>query len=329
MVIVYRLYRKHIQRLTVLLLLIALFQGCYGMVNQADYPLKKVASDCQMVQHEFGESCIPRRPKRAIVMDQESLEILLAVGINPIATTTPNLVGSKLPILQDRIRTIENLGKEGQPNLEKIVQLKPDLIMGLYLTPQLYSLLSQIAPTLPIQYSQTGWKDILRQVAKILDRSQEAKKLLIAYQQRIETLRSRFAQKTGSLKVCVMRFYTNVQLTQFLNDRSFQINILEELKVLSIPEFQRQQQQLPHSDWGYVMLSLENINWLNADVMFVALDPGAEKSFQQYTDNPLWQTLKAVKQHQIYTVSSGHWIFGNILSANAILDDLVKYLLDS
>jgi iron complex transport system substrate-binding protein len=29
----------------------------------------------------------------------------------------------------------------------------------------------------------------------------------------------------------------------------------------------------------------------------------------------------------VYTVDSGYWIFGNILSANAILDDLSKYLL--
>lgn len=262
-------------------------------------------------------------------MDQESLEILVALGLNPIATTTPNLVADKMSILRDKVPAIVDLGKEGQPNLEKIVQLKPDLIMGIYLTPQLYSLLSQIAPTLPVQFSQTGWKDILRQVAKNIDRSQEAEKLLTDYQQRIETLRSRFAQQFGHLKVCVMRFYTNVQFTQFLNDRSFQVSVMEELKALSIPDFQRQQQQPPHSDWGYVMVSLENIDWLEADAMFVAVDPRAEKSFQQYTSSPLWQTLNVVKQGRVHTVDSGYWVFGNILSANAILDDLSKFLINA
>jgi len=33
-----------------------------------------------------------------------------------------------------------------------------------------------------------------------------------------------------------------------------------------------------------------------------------------------------VKNQRVYAVDSGYWIFGNILSANAILDDLFKYL---
>lgn len=123
-----------------------------------------------------------------------------------------------------------------------------------------------------------------------------------------------------------MRFYTDASLTQFLNQNSFTINVLEELKTISIPEKQRQEIQVPNSDWGYVNVSLERIDLLDADAMFVALDPGSEDSFKLYVTSPLWQTLDVVQQKRVYTVDSGYWIFGNILSANAILDDLCKYL---
>lgn len=57
------------------------------------------------------------------------------------------------------------------------------------------------------------------------------------------------------------------------------------------------------------------------------LDPRSEESFRQFQNHPLWQTLNAVKTNQVYQVDSGYWSFGNLLAANAILDDLFRYLL--
>ncbi|MGG6269530.1 iron-siderophore ABC transporter substrate-binding protein [Leptolyngbya sp. AN03gr2] len=284
----------------------------------------RTVSDCRIVQHELGESCIPRHPKRVIVMDQEGLEILVALGIQPIASTIPNRVASKFSLLQDQVGAIADLGKDGQPNLEKIVQLHPDLILGTFITPQSYSLLSQIAPTVSIEYSQTGWKQTLLEVADVVDRRFEAEKRLRDYQQRIEMMKA----KVGSLKICIMRFYTDLQFTQFLNQNSFAVSVLDDTKVLTIPAIQRQIQQIPNSEYGYVNVSLERIDLLEADAIFVALDPGAEKNFQIYQNSSLWQTLDVAKARRVYTVDSGYWIFGNVLSANEILKDLVKHLAD-
>lgn len=44
--------------------------------------------------------------------------------------------------------------------------------------------------------------------------------------------------------------------------------------------------------------------------------------------NPLWQKLKAVQNNRVYLVPD-YWIGSGILAANAIVDDLYKYLLDS
>lgn len=286
----------------------------------------RTVSDCRIVQHELGESCIPRHPKRVIVMDQESLEILVALGIKPIASTIPNRVASKISLLQHQVGAIADLGKEGQPNLEKIVQLQPDLILGMFITPHIYSLLSGIAPTVSIEYSQTGWKQTLRKVGDVVDKRSEAENHLSDYQQKIEMLNSRFASKTGNLKVCIMRFYTDLQLTQFLNQNSFAVSVLDDTKTFTIPAIQRQIQQVPNSDYGYVNISLEKIDLLDADAIFVAIDPDAEKNFQIYQNSPLWQTLRAVKANHVYTVDSGYWVFGNVLSASEILNDLVKHL---
>ena len=45
--------------------------------------------------------------------------------------------------------------------------------------------------------------------------------------------------------------------------------------------------------------------------------------------SPLWQKLNVAKNKRVYTVDSGYWYLGNIMAANAILDDLEQYLLNS
>lgn len=311
------------------MLIVGLLQGCVGRVQQSvqHTPPALISSTCRVVNHELGESCIPQHPQRVIAMDQETLEILVALGFKPIATTTANRVGTKTTILQNKVGHIIDLGKEGQPNLEKIVKLKPDLIMGMFILPQNYELLSGIAPTVSVEYSQTGWKETLKQAAALLDRTTKAEELLADYQQRINTLRSQFAQRVGTLEVSVMRFYTDVHLTQFLNQNSFAVSVLEDLKVFSIPSHQRQLQQFPNSDWGYVMVSPEQLEWLEADALLIAIDPGAERSFQQYENSSLWQRLEVVNRERVYFVDSGYWVFGNILSAHAILNDVCHYLI--
>ncbi|WP_066426971.1 iron-siderophore ABC transporter substrate-binding protein [Anabaena sp. 4-3] len=318
----------HIKLSLIVTLTVIFLKGCYTFSSQETYSSKvnSLTSECRNIKHELGESCIPIIPQRIIVTDQESLEILVALGLKPIAATTANRVGNKAPILKEKIDNIIDLGKESQPNLEKIVKLRPDLIVGYSLSSQNYQLFSQIAPTVSIEYKENDWKETLLQFGKLINKAQEAKKLLEKYHQRIESLSLNFAQKLGNTEISVMRFYTTLQFTQFLNELSFPVSILEELK-LSIPLAQRQISS--NANVSYNNVSLESINLLESDAMFIALDPGSEENFQKYQNSPLWQTLNVVKNNRVYTVNSGYWIFGNILSANAILDDLVKYLLDS
>lgn len=306
-----------------------LLQSCMGWGHEPSQNSRSASagSTCHVVHHELGESCIPQHPQRVIAMDQESLEIMVALGLQPIATTTANRVGSKTTLLQNKVDDLVDLGKEGQPNLEKIVELKPDLILGMFILPQYYELLSDIAPTVSVEYSQTGWRETLKQAADILDRTSEADQLLADYQKRVALLGDLFSQAVGTLDVTVMRFYTDVHLTQFLNQNSFAVSVLEEIEGLSIPQHQQQVQQIPNSDWGYVNTSLEQLDWLESDALLIALDPGAEASFQHYAQSPLWQQLEVVKQGRVYFVDSGYWVFGNILSAYGILDDVCHFLI--
>ncbi|MDY6900922.1 MAG: iron-siderophore ABC transporter substrate-binding protein, partial [Cyanobacteriota bacterium] len=328
-----QLMKKPISKLLKLFLLTSLtfiiITGCNNYSSQKNQTSNSknsnlVTSECRVVKHDLGTSCAPLNPQRIIALDETMMEILLALDLQPVAAPEPTLTGSRRQKFTNKAKEIETLGKVAQPNLEKIVQLKPDLIVGFsFGVEQNYKSLSTIAPTVGIDYVQAGWKDALVRVGEITGKSKQVQKLLDKYQQRIEVLRKKLDNINNIETVTVSRFYAPGETAEFRNKFSFPVSILSELG-LSIPE--KQSQINTTSDYPYVSVSLERIDLFDADILFVALDSKAEENFQKYQNSPLWQKLNVVQNNQVYTVDSSYWIFGNILSANAILDDINKYI---
>ncbi|MTJ50259.1 iron-siderophore ABC transporter substrate-binding protein [Dolichospermum sp. UHCC 0259] len=307
-----------------LLIVTACYSGFYQKPEEIKVKPSALGAECRLVKHELGESCVPIQPKRVIVTEQLALEVVLALGIKPIAAPESTFVANKANFLGNKIAGINYIGKENQLNIEAIVKLHPDLIVSLYgINPETYKLFSQIAPTVKVKYSQSGWKDSLQQMGDILNKSDIAKKLLTQYQEKLTNLRFLLGDKVNKIKVSVSRFHGQIQLPEFRSQYSFPGSILAELGI-SMPVYQRQLIKSP--DDNLIILSLERIDLLDADILFVAVDPGAKELFHKYQNSQLWQTLNVVKNQQVYNVDSSYWIFGNILSANAIIDDLFKYL---
>ncbi len=201
------------------------------------------------------------------------------------------------------------------------------MILGFGVEKQNYNLFSQIAPTVSIEFAEhNAWKNYLWRIAEIIGKREKAKDLLLRYQKRVQQMQASGGNKLKKTKISVARFYAGHSFTQFQTQLSFSGSILEDLG-LSISTAQLQVNQGIDSDGTNVQVSLERLDLMDGDVLFVALDPGSEKNFNRYKNSSLWQTLNVVKNQRIYLVDSGYWIFGNILSANAILDDLYKYLL--
>ncbi|MCG6134722.1 MAG: iron-siderophore ABC transporter substrate-binding protein [Nostoc sp. LLA-1] len=312
----------------VLLLIIFTFIliiGCNNYIPQKNKTLKSnsVTSECRVIKHDLGETCVPLKPQRIIALDETSMEALLALDLKAIATAQPNIAGSIIPKLGKKAEGIVSLGKDGQPNIEKIVQLNPDLILGFSISAEQYQIFSQIAPTFTLDYVQFGWQDALLRIAETTDKTEKAQKLLEEYQQRVEKIRTFVNDNLTEKTVSISRFYAGNNFTEFRTKYSFPGSIVTEVGI-SLPEIQNQ--LTTNENQPLFSVSLERIDLINADILFIVLDPGAEENVQKFQNSPLWQNLKAVKNQRVYTVDSSYWIFGNILSANAVLDDLFTYL---
>jgi iron complex transport system substrate-binding protein len=311
-------------------LVLIIVTGCHLQVSHHRnyFQEGKVISECRKVKHVLGESCIPLKPQRIIVVDQESLEIVVALGFQPVGTAQANIAGGKARVLGKIIGKIVDLGKDAQPNLEKMVKLHPDLILGLGISSENYELYSQIAPTLTFDYTHAAWKDTLYIIAQALDKMEQAKQLLLAYKDKIKILQTQLNNQQRNIAISVARFYAGWDFTQFQTPLSFSGSILNEVG-FSVPQQQIKFGADKYSDGTSGTLNQETVEVLDADILFLALDPGSEKKLQRYQNNSLWQKLQVVKKKRVYTVDSGYWIFGNILSANGIVDDVSKYLLEA
>jgi len=300
--------------------------SCGDMVPSQ--PQITASVNCRPVQHQMGETCVPLQPERVVVLDETLLANAIALGIHPIGSTLkPNFfTGAMPPFLMGKVnQDLVSIGTQSQPNLEKILELKPDLILGFEFGAA-YSTLSQIAPTVIIEWQDAGhWQDHLLKAAEALGKTEAAEQLLADYNDRIVDLRTALDQPPEQIQVSLAYFGGNAAFVRSDLKNSFPGSILADVG------FGRPPAQDIVSDDYQIEISPEKIPSLDGDVFFLfAVDDEQGKATQEsLKSHPLWQQLEVVQNNRVYQVDFATWRSRNILAANGVLDNLFKYLVNN
>ncbi|MFI7416897.1 ABC transporter substrate-binding protein [Nonomuraea sp. NPDC049684] len=277
------------------------------------------AGPTRTVKHAMGETKVPMTPKRVVVLDTDKLDTMVSLGMAPVGAaqagenqTWPEYLGSALSATKP-------VGTLQQPNIEAIMALKPDLILGSkFRQAAFYDKLAKIAPTVFTEKVGVTWKENFLLDAEALGKKEQASGLLSAYEQRAEALGGKF----GKLSVSIVRFMpTEIRM---YGPESFSGIVVGDAGVQR-PEAQRLADQ---DDKRFGKLSQENIAKADGDVVFYsAYGEAAAKSQATVTGGPLWQNLAAVKAGHAHDVDDEIWMTGiGVTAAGKILDDLEKYL---
>jgi iron complex transport system substrate-binding protein len=304
-----------------------LLTACYQPIIQKPHLTLKPSVECRVIQHKFGETCVPFKPQRIIALDPRiTLDPLIALGIKPIGFASYGSKGKEvlLGVSLDEVKGSENVGNPDQASLEKILMLKPDLILKTDYNDadQSYKLESVIAPTLPVpnenRMVDMGWekkayfKHNLRYIAKLVGQEAKAEEVLIQHQKRIEELKKRLGNQLQQIEISVL-FYGEGYIWTIGKD-----DIISTI----FSDIGLRHKFLPDSkDW---MLSIETIDEYDADILFIVDIDKRGSSF--YFQNPMFTSLKSVKNNRAYVVSQENWRGFGMSGANKILDDLFKYL---
>ncbi|NJO50440.1 MAG: iron-siderophore ABC transporter substrate-binding protein [Leptolyngbyaceae cyanobacterium RM2_2_4] len=275
----------------------------------------------------MGMTQVPEMPERVVVIDSAALDTALALGVKPIGST---IFGELPDYLGNQTQGIEIVGEVNQPNLESILQLQPDLILGTKIsTERLYHPLSRIAPTVLTEGSgRSGdWKENFLLFAAALGKTERANQLIEEYQQRVSELRTQFNQTHNkSVEETQISVLTTGQgRVGFYTLNSFPGSVLQDIG------FARPPAQTRPRRWA-AMVSREDLDSLDGDVIFLIYSAQGSESLtvEKFISDPIWSQLSAVQQGQVYQVNGESWIAGrSIQAADKILDDITQALLET
>ncbi|NLY11087.1 MAG: iron-siderophore ABC transporter substrate-binding protein [Firmicutes bacterium] len=307
------------KKIFVLSLLVGLVFGCG--VSEVTY------AQTRPINHAMGVTEVPVNPERIVVLNGDGLEALLSVGITPVGTAKAMGDREWYEHLEEYMDGVVNVGEMTAPNLELIMMLEPDLIIGTKSRQEAsYELLSMIAPTVFTESHTLGqWKADFLLYVDAVNKLDEGKKILEAWEQRAADLSKRLAE-AGKLdqEVGIIRFTAGQG--RFFYNMSFSGSIIKELG------FKRPKNH-DYDDRWVENITQERISEMDADVLFYfVLDTGDGEAIRfadEWMNTRLFQNLRASQKGQVYQVNDGYWnMTYGILSADYVLADIERYMLD-
>ena len=269
------------------------------------------------IVHDFGTTELKKVPKRIVILDNLYGEILNPLDITPVGATTGQADSQEFSTLfkkQYKDAKVVSVGWQGNPDLDKIAELKPDLILMTGEQEDLYDELSEIAPTVGYQintdenwdYHETSLK-----VAEIFDKRDEMKKDLDRLDAREAVFAENVKAKFGNQKLMYLR----------VTDNDIRYYAYGHFGYLyDTYHFNRAETFNP--DDMLQVIDPDKLKDINPDLLIVQAD-SQELLDNKLKNTPVWTSLKAVQNNKVIYADYSTYMLGfGIVSQEAIMKQI-------
>ena len=269
------------------------------------------------IVHDLGTTKLKKVPKRIVILDNLYGEILDPLDITPVGATTGQADSQEFSTLfkkQYKDAKVVSVGWQGNPDLDKIAELKPDLILMTGEQEDLYEELSEIAPTVGYQintdenwdYHETSLK-----VAEIFDKRDEMKKDLDRVDAREAVFAENVKAKFGNQKLMYLR----------VTDNDIRYYAYGHFGYLyDTYHFNRAETFNP--DDMLQVIDPDKLKDINPDLLIVQAD-SQELLDNKLKNNPVWSSLKAVQNNKVIYADYSTYMLGfGIVSQEAIMKQI-------
>lgn len=282
-----------------------------------------VATDTMLtVKDSNGESVeVQQNPEKVVVFDNGSLDTLDALGVGDkvIGAATKNL-----PAYLEKYQEVESAGGIKEPDLEKINEMQPDLIIISGRQSDYQEQLSQIAPTLYLAMdAEKPWESMRENVttlAKIFDKEKEAEEKLTDLTKQIDEVK----EKASALdQTALVTLVNEGQLSAYGSGSRFGL-------VHDLFGFKQADDQIEASTHGQ-SVSYEYVLEKNPGILFV-IDRtkaiGGDTSNDNVAANELVAQTDAGKNDQVISLQPDVWYLsgGGLESMNLMIEDVNQAL---
>ena len=269
------------------------------------------------IVHDFGTTELKKAPKRIVILDNLYGEILDPLDITPVGATTGQADSQEFSTLfkkQYKDAKVVSVGWQGNPDLDKIAELKPDLILITGEQEDLYDELSEIAPTVGYQintdenwdYHETSLK-----VAEIFDKRDEMKKDLDRLDAREAVFAENVKAKFGDQKLMYLRVTDNDILYYAYGHFGY---------LYDTYHFNRAETFNP--DDMFQVIDPDKLKDINPDLLIVQAD-SQELLDNKLKNTPVWTSLKAVQNNKVIYADYSTYMLGfGIVSQEAIMKQI-------
>ena len=264
------------------------------------------ASGSETIQYESenGTVEVPADPQRVVALayggNVMSLDVPL-VGIDAWAIDNPNY--------EPYLDGVEEVSEE---NLEKIIELDPDLIIG-YSTLQNVDKLEQIAPTVTYTYGKVDYLTQHLEIGKLLNKEDEAQAFVDDFKERAQAAGEEIKAEIGEDATVSVIENFDKQLYVYGDNWGRGTEILYQEMGLNMPE---KVEEMALTD-GYYALSQEVLPEYMGDYVIFSKDSEQDNSFQE-TD--LYQNTPAVKNDQVFEADAKKLYFNDPISLDYQLE---------
>jgi iron complex transport system substrate-binding protein len=294
-------------------LLVLILSACGGQTTEKSEE-KKEADKPETItyQSENGPVEVPADPQRVVVLSSFAGNVM-ALGVNIVGVDAWSKMNPRFEELKD----VEEVTDE---NLEKIIELNPDLIIGLSNTRNVEKL-KEIAPTVTFTYGKLDYLTQHLEIGKLLNKEEEAKKWIEEFKAECKAAGEEIKAKIGEDATVSVIENFDKQLYVFGDNWARGTEILYQEMKLNMPEKVKETALEP----GYYAISPEVLSEYAGDYVIFSKNADGDTSFQE-TES--YKNIPAVKNNRVFEVNAKEFYFNDPITLEYQLDFFKKAFLN-
>jgi iron complex transport system substrate-binding protein len=302
------------KKLSILLLIIfiAMLSGCGNTSSTDNKKEEKTKEETITYQSENGPVEVPANPERVVVLSSFAGNVM-ALDVNIVGVDSWSKMN---PRFQDKLQDAEEVSSK---DLEKIIELEPDLIIGLSNITNIDKL-NEIAPTVTFTYNKVDYLQQHIEIGKLLNKEKEATAWVEDFKERAAALGEKVRETIGEdTTVSVLESFDK-QIYIYGDSWGRGTEILYQEMQLEMPEKVKETALDP----GYYAISQEVIPEYAGDYLVISKFSDQDNS---YLESESFKTIPAVKNNQVIEVDAYEFYFNDPLTLDYQLETFEKAFL--
>ncbi|WP_257063126.1 iron-hydroxamate ABC transporter substrate-binding protein [Priestia megaterium] len=290
-----------------MLIFVLLISACSSGSTESKNDSNKGNSGSKTItyQSENGPVKVPANPKRVVVLGSYAGNVM-SLGVNIVGVDSWSKMN---PRFEKKLKGVEEVSDE---NLEKIIKLKPDLIIGLSTTKNVDKL-KKIAPTVTYTYDKVDYLTQHVEIGKLLNKEKEAQSWVNDFKKRTAKAGSDIKAKIGEDTTVSVIENFDKQLYVFGDNWGRGTEILYQEMKLKMPE---KVKKMALKD-GYYAISPEVLPEYAGDYLIFSKNQDGDTSFEK-TDT--YKNIPAVKNNHVFEANAKEFYFNDPITLDYQLD---------